>query len=96
MCFPDRGSWMAVRRPILRSGIGTLPLPHRIDQDQFPSQILDVPNEGPLSGKRTPVFCDRISFVVLKESPVFIVVLSGRLCARPFGKKNNGFPLDVF
>src|SRR6266542_6593387 len=27
----------------------------------------------PCRGKRTPVFCDRISFVVLTESPVFIV-----------------------
>jgi len=41
------------------------------------------------------IFCDQTSFVVLSESPVFIVVLSkSRLCARPFGKKTTGFPLD--
>ena len=46
--------------------------------------------------KETPVFCDLISFVVLSESPVFIDVLSkSRLCARPFGKKHTGFPLDL-
>jgi hypothetical protein len=28
----------------------------------------------PCRGKRTPVFCDRTSFVVLSESPVFIVL----------------------
>jgi len=43
------------------------------------------------------IFCDQTSFVVLSESPVFIVVLSkSRLCARPFGKKTTGFPLDFF
>ena len=51
----------------------------------------------PCRGKELPVFCDRISFVVLSESPVFIVVLSNsRLCATPFETKHTGFPLDFF
>jgi len=54
------------------------------------------PTKVPCRGKRTPVLCDRISFAVLSESPVFMTVLFGsRLCATPVGKKYTDFSVEI-
>ena len=50
----------------------------------------------PCRGNGKPVFCDRISFVVMSESPVFILILrNSRLRATAVGKKHTGFALDL-